>query len=215
MKPSNEISLLFGLLIAYLIIKVLPFGNFLLYPFNLIVTFLHEFGHAFFALLTWGAIKSIQINTDGSGLAQTAGGWKMFILMGGYIGSALWGNLLLFLSVKGSQNTARYSMYLLGGLMMLFGVFFSGGILSTCLLLALGGSLITIASKWQFNKQFLGFIGLASLVQIVLDFRVWPSSDLAKFSEIFVIIPQVVWMYVWLLIVVGSIGGNIRWMMRR
>jgi len=63
-------------------------------------------------------------------------------------------------------------MYLLGGLMMLFGVFFSGGILSTCLLLALGGSLITIASKWQFNKQFLGFIGLASLVQIVLDFRV-------------------------------------------
>jgi len=52
MKPSNEISLLFGLLIAYLIIKVLPFGNFLLYPFNLIVTFLHEFGHAFFALLT-------------------------------------------------------------------------------------------------------------------------------------------------------------------
>jgi hypothetical protein len=100
MTKRNDILLLVGLFSLYVILQYMPYGKTLLYPINLIVTFLHEFGHAFFAVITGGAVRSIEINTNGSGLAMTAGGISGIILMGGYIGSAIFGNILLYASIK-------------------------------------------------------------------------------------------------------------------
>lgn len=100
MTKQNNILLLVGLLALYVTLQYIPYGKTLLYPINLIVTFLHEFGHAFFAIITGGSVHSIEINADGSGLAMTGGGIRGIVLMGGYIGSALFGNILLYVSIR-------------------------------------------------------------------------------------------------------------------
>ncbi len=52
MTHKNNILLLVGLLAIYIALKYIPYGDTILYPINLIVTFLHEFGHSFFAVIT-------------------------------------------------------------------------------------------------------------------------------------------------------------------
>jgi hypothetical protein len=65
------------------------FGEKILYPINMLVTFLHELGHATGALLSGGKMKSMDINLDGSGLTTTLGGSTAITLVSGYIGSAI------------------------------------------------------------------------------------------------------------------------------
>ncbi|MDD5769701.1 MAG: M50 family metallopeptidase [Candidatus Gracilibacteria bacterium] len=198
---SKNIKILLTITLLYVIIKFLPFGNYILYPVNLIVTFLHEFGHTFFAYITGGMVLSIQVNTDGSGLAYTSGGIKSLVLMGGYIGSALFGNLLLYFGLK-SNKVSESIIYVLGGLMIFCSIFLYSGLISSIILILIGISLIYIANKLEYDSVILSFLGLASIFHIIADFRVGPSGDLAKFSSIFVFIPQFVWMYIWLFIVI-------------
>jgi hypothetical protein len=77
-----------SILIYYLFEFHIPMGQYIIYPFKLIVTILHETGHALGALLTGGIVDSIQINPDGSGWCKTGGGMHGVVLMGGYLGSA-------------------------------------------------------------------------------------------------------------------------------
>jgi hypothetical protein len=215
MSKKNNILLLIGLFIFYIALQYIPYGKLLLYPINLIVTFLHEFGHAFFAIITGGGVRSIEINADGSGLAMTAGGIQSIILMGGYIGSALFGNILLYTSIKWSDKASKNIIYLLGGLMISSALFLFSGIISSFLLILVWIGIIYLANIFAYWRAFLWFIGLASLAHIILDFRVGPSSDLSKFSDIFLIVPQFVWMYVWLAIVLSLVFYNLRFIFQK
>jgi hypothetical protein len=215
MTHKNNFLLLLLLLAIYIILKYIPYGNTLLYPINLIVTFLHEFGHSFFAVITGWRVISIEINADGSGLATTAGWIRGIILMGGYIGSAIFGNILLYASIRGSDALSKNIIYLLWWLMVCCAIFLYSGIISSILLILVGAGVIYIAKVFTYNKAFLWFLWLASLAYIVMDFKVGPSSDLEKFSQIFVIIPQFVWMYLWLFIVLWFVVYNLRMIFRK
>ena len=202
MKHS-KLSILLGLIIAYFLLKhVIPFGYYVIYPINLFVTFLHEFGHAFFALLTGGSVLEVQINSDGSWLATTAGWWRTFVLMWGYIGSAIFGNLLLRIWLKDKGNISEKILYFLAGLLVVVWTIWFSSILSFIILLLLAGGIAVLAKYTSYDKIILQFLWVASVLFIIEDFNVWPSSDLSKFSEIFIFIPQSVWMIVWLLIVI-------------
>ena len=215
MTHKNNILLLIGLLAIYILLKYIPYGNTILYPINLIVTFLHEFGHSFFAVITGWRVISIEINANGSGLATTAGGIYSIILMGGYIGSAIFGNILLYASIRWSDELSKNIIYLLWWLMICCAIFFYSDLISLILLLLIWASLIYLAKRFTYNKIFLWFLWLASLVHIILDFRVGPSSDLAKFSQIFIIIPEFVVMYLWLFIVIWLVFYNFRMIFRK
>jgi hypothetical protein len=106
-------------------------------------------------------------------------------------------------------------MYSLGGLMIFVAIFYFGSIASSILLILIGSGLIYIAKKLDYDSVILSFLGLASIFHIISDFRVGPSSDLAKFSDTFVIIPQVVWMYAWLLVVIALFGYNLKLMLKK
>lgn len=75
----------------------------LLYPFRLLVTFVHETGHGLSAILTGGRFINFIVTPEGAGLAQTAGGNRLIILPMGYLGAALFGALLLYIT-----NTTRH-----------------------------------------------------------------------------------------------------------
>ena len=81
-------KLLYRVLIMVLIYALLKFfggsfGRMTLYPVTLLVTFLHEFGHALGAILTGGHVLEMQINPDGSGKTTSQPGSVAVILMGG------------------------------------------------------------------------------------------------------------------------------------
>ena len=49
-------------------------GALILYPVTLLVTFLHEFGHAVGAIITGGEVMHLRVNPNGSGMTTTRGG---------------------------------------------------------------------------------------------------------------------------------------------
>ena len=73
-------------------------GRYLLYPFRLFSTWVHEMCHGMAALLMGGQIAKLQIFKDGSGLAYTATSGahrQAFVSAGGYPGTAVTGCILL------------------------------------------------------------------------------------------------------------------------
>src|SRR5215211_3495482 len=81
----------------------IPYAEVLTYPFRIFVTFIHEGGHALAALLTGNSVASLSVATDGSGLTFTSKGGiisQIFISSAGYLGSMVFGALLLMLIRK-------------------------------------------------------------------------------------------------------------------
>lgn len=68
-----------------------PFAQVLTYPFRILVTFLHEGGHALAALATGGQVEGIRVFANGSGDTLTRGGLFLAIVSAGYLGATLYG----------------------------------------------------------------------------------------------------------------------------
>jgi Peptidase M50B-like len=185
------------------------FGQTILYPITLLVTFLHEFGHAFGAAITGGSVQGMQINTDGSGFTKTLGGSPAVILMGGYIGSAIFGNILFYIGAK-LPNYHRVTMVFLGGLMVFAGVVWYESMVSTLILIVFGVVLYFIARHAEWPGWALMFFGVASILYIIQDFNYGPSSDLMQFEEKVGYFPADIWKYIWLAVVVILFLYNLR-----
>jgi hypothetical protein len=214
-KNKNKLWVLMLLIIIYFLLKYLvPYGNYIIYPITLIVTFLHEFWHTFFALISWWDVKSIQINSDWSWFATTAGGWRSLVLIWWYIWSAIFWNVLLYIWFK-KQKYSEKVIYFLAWLMIFTWIVWYNSILSSLILFIIAWVFIFLAKKSNYDSIILQFLWIATLLYIIEDFNVWPSSDLAKFSDIFIIIPQSVWMYLWLIIVLIITCLNLKYILKK
>ena len=188
-------------------------GRKILYPIRMLVTFLHEFGHAIGALITGGSVDLIQINKDGSGFTQSRGGSLSIILMGGYLGSAIFGNLLFLIGAR-FKKAVKPFLILLSATMLGTGVFWFNSLFTTIMLVIFALAILLIAFKTNFGNEVLMFLGLACIIFIIQDFNVGPSSDLQKYAELMVFIPKTVWMYIWLGIVLILTFFNFRIMFK-
>jgi len=191
------------------------YGRMILYPVRMLVTFLHEFGHAFGALITGGTVANLEIRPDGSGVCWTAGGSRAIILMGGYIGSAIFGNLLFYIGTRENHAVAKITTYVLACIMIFVGIFWFTSMFTTGMLMLFALALFLIASKTNFDSDIMLFFGLASILYIIQDFNVGPSSDLDQYAKLFVVIPAAMWMYIWLGIALLLFFYNIRLIMRQ
>ncbi|MBI5958354.1 MAG: M50 family metallopeptidase [Chloroflexi bacterium] len=72
-------------------------------PFRWFVTLIHELGHGTAAVLTGGSFLEFQVTDRGAGLAYTSGGWRWVIIQAGYVGTAVFGAGLLFLTHRTTQ----------------------------------------------------------------------------------------------------------------
>lgn len=187
------------MVVIYLILRFLggSFGQLILYPVTLLVTFLHELGHALGALLTGGTVEGLQIAPDGSGYTTTRGGNAAIILMGGYLGSAVLGNVLFYIGVR-KKTMTDLTLKVLAGLMAFSGIVWFESFTSTGLLFAFAASLWLIASRTSWDQDLLMFLGLAAVLYIIQDFRVGPQSDLARYEQVVGIFPAQIWTYIWL-----------------
>ncbi|NNE16218.1 MAG: hypothetical protein HKN51_14635 [Saprospiraceae bacterium] len=188
-------------------------GRKILYPIRLLVTFLHEFGHAVGAILTGGWVENVQINQDGSGWTRSANGNRAITIMGGYLGSAIFGNILFFIGAK-LKWFVKPTLTLLALSMVFTGFYWHTSAFTTGMLMLFALVLLLITYKTSLGKAVLMFIGLASILFIIQDFNVGPSSDLAAYAEELVILPAVAWKYIWLFIVVVMSLFNLKMLLK-
>ncbi len=195
--------------------------DFLLYPFRLFVTYVHEAGHGLMAILTGGRFVSFEIYADGTGKAFTAGGWRILILPAGYLGAAIFGAVLFYL-----VNRVRYSRsiaVILGILLIILSLTF-GRFSITALLVGVGFGAALIGMGWKLpgdlNILVLNILAILTGLNGVLD--LWMlvqnsniglgnlQNDAAAFqSEIAPLIPAAVWAFLWAVIAILLLGISI------
>jgi hypothetical protein len=177
--PLELRTLAFALL-ASLLLWNLPFGGVLLYPFKLIATWLHELSHGLAMFLTGAGFDHVLIYRDTSGLAygrsEAGGVGKAVIAAAGYMGTPLWGAVLLV--VTPNARLARWALFLLAALLIgtaatvigtpdgdTFGPWAVGAIGTACAAAALA-----VPARWRL--AIAHFIAAQSCINSILDIRV-------------------------------------------
>jgi len=181
----------------------------ILYPIRLFVTFLHEFGHAAGALITGGAVEYIAIETNSAGVTSTFNGNRSVILMGGYIGSAIFGNLLFYIGAR-RHKWVKPTLGLVIAAMLITGFIWYNSLFTTVVLCGFSVLLFLVGFKTNYGREILMLLGLASIIYIIQDFNVGPNSDLAQMERELKYIPAKVWMYIWLGIVLAILALNLK-----
>lgn len=171
-------------------------------PLTIIETFFHEFSHGLAALITFGKIKNIKININGSGLCTTQGGSRHLILLSGYAGASSFGFLIYYVGmlVKDDQaETFLYSMLIAFIFITLMWV----RNITTLLCIIMIASVFYFPLKhelYEYTSIYLKFIGIyvcLSAVRAPLDLI--DGLDEGDGAELFKItlLPEGVWILAW------------------
>lgn len=90
--------------ILTVLLWIIPFGEWIIYPLSLLGTWVHELGHGVAALMAGGRFEELSLHPDLSGLATTSGvtssGGKALVAAGGLVFPALAGFCMLTLSAR-------------------------------------------------------------------------------------------------------------------
>lgn len=160
----------------------------LLKPFKLFVVFLHETSHAIATLATGGRLHSISIEWDESGATYAASGEGIFVViaLAGYIGSIIWGYLMLRASLTG--RWVRTVSVVVGLTVIFFGFFPDGetGRQSDKLLKYLisgsWGLTLTVSAFLypRFNHFMLFFLGGLTALYSLYDLNDFIHGDVMR-----------------------------------
>lgn len=174
---QREVLIILGLAIASLVLWRVPFIAWVFYPFHLFGTFIHELSHGIAAILTGGSFLKFVVRPNFSGVATTSGGIDWIIVSAGYVGSAIFGGLLIIISAWGiSARAVLFGLGIALGILCvlfvrsLFGIV--AGLLFSAVLIAAGTRL---SGFWA--SQVLLFIAIQSILD-ALD----SVFDLVKLS---------------------------------
>lgn len=194
--------------IIYFVALHTEIGFFILLPIQLLVTYLHEVSHAVICLLSGGSVISLEVNLDGSGLTTTLGGNYPLTCMGGYIGSCILSNLLMKCSLD--ERLSRIASIVIAVSTLYVSISWYSNDLSSTILIGLSILFFIIARLHKIQSFLLQFISIASLIAIIQDFNVGPTSDLKEFAAQIPIFTETIWMYIWLLIVLIITAWNMK-----
>jgi Peptidase M50B-like len=204
-----------------LLVSLTPWARFLLYPFKLFTTWVHESGHAVMTVLVGGRVTSITIKPDTSGLTQSlvpvGRVARGLVASSGYLGAAVVGCLLIA-SIR-VERWAQVILLSLGALMLLTLVFWVRNIFGAAVVLAWSLALITLARKGVVNalRFFLSLLAIQVALNAVYDIRVLflidrRQSDAATMARLF-LLPSWVWAATWMFMSVAMLGATM-WMTR-
>ena len=200
-----------------LLVSLTPWAHFLLYPFRLFTTWVHECGHALMTVLVGGRVASITIEPDGSGLTQSlvpvgrmAGG---LVASSGYLGAAVVGCLLM--AATRLEKWAPVILLSLGAFMLLTLVLWMRNLFGFVVVLAWGVTLVTLARKDIANslRFLLSLLAIQVALNSVYDIRVLflidrGRSDAATMARLF-LLPSWVWATSWMLMSVVMLGATL------
>ena len=195
------ILLLVGMFILVLFIWNTP----VVYPIKLFVVLLHELSHGLAALITGGKIVRIDINANQGGVCYTAGGWQFLILSAGYLGSMLWGGLILILASR-----TRYDKFIsavIGIIVVVIALLYIRTPFGLIYGIVFGVALFLTGffAPMEVNDFILKLIGLTSILYVIIDIkddlitRTVKDSDAFKMAQSYFGVP-VFWGVLWIII---------------
>lgn len=204
-----------------LVVSLTPWAEFILYPFRLFTTWVHECGHALMTVLVGGRVASITIEPDASGLTHSlvpvgriTGG---LVASSGYLGAAVVGCLLM--AATRVEKWAHAILMGLGVFMLLTLVLWMRNLFGFVVVLAWGVVLVTLARKGIANALLflLSLLAIQVALNSVYDIRALfligrGQSDAATMARLF-LLPSWVWAMSWMLISVAMLGATL-WMTR-
>jgi len=186
------------------------------YPLKMFVVLLHELSHGLVAVVTGGYIDKIVLDPAEGGACHCPGGSAFLTLSAGYLGSLVWGGLL----VIGGHELRRWSRpitlviglavvalsvaYVRGSFGLVFGVLFGLSLVAT-------GRLLPAVA----NRVVLTTLGLTSCLYALLDIksdvidRPELQSDARMLAEM-TGVPTLVWGGLWILVALAFSGLLLR-----
>lgn len=202
-QPQVTWSLLAGILVYFVALWWFWDSSFI-YPVKIFVVFLHEVSHGIAAVLTGGFIQKIVLEPAQGGACYCPGGSAFLTLTAGYLGSLLWGCLLVIVGLK-LGRWSRSTAGVIGVATALLTVFYVRGSfgLGFGLLFALfmlgSARFLPIA----VNRALIVMLGLTSCMYALLDIksdvldRPELQSDARMLAEL-TGVPTVAWGVVWI-----------------
>ena len=160
--------LIIASIISYLL-SILPFGNYIIWPFVILTTYIHEMGHGLTAMLAGGDFRYIVLNADASGVAVYSGVNNNVLLAsvaaGGLLAPSIAGGL--FMLSGSNQRTSSYAIVILCVFMLLGTVIWVRSTYGVLMIMATATFFFCVLSiRKNFIKQLLvQFLG----VQMLLD----------------------------------------------
>jgi hypothetical protein len=174
------------------------------FPLKIFVVLLHEISHAVAALTSGGTVERIVLDMNQGGATHVLGGSAFLILSAGYLGSLLWGLLLIELAGARTRR-ARWAVGILGAFVTLVAVLYVRNMFGFVFTAVFGAALIVAARKLPARgiAIVLLVLGLTSALYALLDIRSdilsrpYVQSDAAMLAEI-TGIPTVAWGILWI-----------------
>lgn len=213
-KTKRQALLLAGLGV-WLVVVWLLWWSPVIYPLKLFVVLLHEASHAAMAVATGGEIQRIVVTPDQGGVCYCPGGNAFLTLSAGYLGSLVWGGLILMLARAGRPHPRNATTALGVAVLLLtalyvrnaFGILFGAGF---------GAALVALrAAGRTVHVLVLTALGLTSCLYALLDIksdildRPYLQSDAAMLADM-TGIPTVVWGVLWI-----GVGAAVSWWLFR
>jgi Peptidase M50B-like len=218
-EVRNSFKLLVFASLLTLALWFIPFAGLITYPIRLLVTYIHEIGHAVAALVTFGGVNRVALDWNGSGVTFTQGGLGMLISSAGYLTTTVYGSgLLLFLR---RQRNARVAAIGTGVLLLLITALFGGNIVAWLAGLVFGGGclLLGLKGKPRLVHFCMSFLAVQCLLNAFYDLRTvlylsafdpaFPTDARNMSEATGGILPPVVWAAGWLLLSIVVVGGTL------
>lgn len=222
-RPRSGVVLLFILLSV--VAAHVPLLNWLLTPISTFVTAVHEMSHAVACLFTGGHVAAMTIVNDGEGhggLTYCQGGMPIVWMQAGYMGTALFGCLLIWLArmPKISKAVLMFMGLSFGAaaLTFMFGTVIHGafaqGLSSMFCALLLAGGLIWASMRlsWYWANLLLIFLGVQTGLNAVdtITWLFYPAgwSDASNMASL-TGLPAGAWAVWWLAFAVITLGGTL------
>jgi hypothetical protein len=218
----TELVGLAALTLVLLVLWQIPGVGLVVYPFRLFGTFVHELSHGLAALATGGDFHRFTVSPDLSGLAWSAGGWRWVISSAGYIGSAVFGGVLILLAARGVAS--RVLLMVLGVVLGALCLLFVRNLFGIATGLALAAAMFL--AGYRLRPPWSDIVLLVLALQLVLDgfnslftlLRLSTASNVqtdALSMAQATGVPAVVWTVVWAAISLAMLFFTLRFAYRR
>jgi hypothetical protein len=212
------------LLLAAALLVVLmnvPYGRYVLYPFTIFSTWIHEMCHGLAAIALGGSIEHLSVFSDGSGLAYTIRPTgripTAIVASAGYVGTAVIGAGMLL--VRNRRLAGAVGLGLLGAAMLLSTLLWvrnGFGIIATPIL---GAALLAATrAPAEWSGRLYTFLAVTCCLNAITSIRVLfgsnlvvagkpaGSSDAQTVAEA-LFLPAPVWAASWMLLAVVLVAG--------
>lgn len=174
------------------------------YPLKVFVVLLHEGSHAMAALATGGWVEKIVLDPNQGGACYCPGGSPFITLTAGYLGSLVWGGLIL-LAARSRRVRPGMLTGMLGVLTLVVTLLYVRSGFGFGFGLAFGAALLLAARKAGpgLNRGIATVLGLTSVFYAILDIksdvldRPELRSDAAMLAEL-TGVPTLAWGFLWI-----------------